>query len=87
MTLTKQRKARCPCPLYCKYCGARRRRDATGHYCPTRNCQWSTGYYCCTMHTKGAGTATEADAVWTSADFAMMREGINRHLNKRGFWG
>lgn len=33
----------CDCPAYCKYDGARLRRDATGHYCPTRNCQWEFG--------------------------------------------
>ena len=35
------------CPLYCRYCGARLRRDAVGHYCPTRNCQWQYGVKGC----------------------------------------
>lgn len=32
----------CECPIHCKYCGAKLKRDALGyHYCPTHNCQWS----------------------------------------------
>ena len=42
----------CPCPLYCRYCGAKRKRDRVGHYCPTHNCQWEYGYKCCTLHEK-----------------------------------
>lgn len=45
-------KATCPCPLYCRYCGSKRRRDSVGHYCPTRNCQWQHGYAGCTVHEK-----------------------------------
>jgi len=41
---------KCPCPIYCKYCGARRQRDPVGHYCPTKNCDWQYGYACCTLH-------------------------------------
>lgn len=29
--------------LYCKYCGARLKRDPVGQYCPTENCQWRHG--------------------------------------------
>jgi hypothetical protein len=36
-----------PCPLYCIYCGAPRKRDIVGHYCPTLNCQWQYGYSTC----------------------------------------
>lgn len=28
---------------YCKYCGARLRRDPVGQYCPTKSCQWHQG--------------------------------------------
>lgn len=38
---------KCDCPVYCKYCGAKRRRDSVGHYCPTKNCQWHHGYSNC----------------------------------------
>lgn len=46
---------RCPCPLYCRYCGRARSRDAMGHYCKERNCQWQHGYSVCTLHEKRAG--------------------------------
>ena len=29
--------------VYCKYCGARLRRDCVGRFCPTKNCQWQHG--------------------------------------------
>ncbi len=29
--------------IYCKYCGARLRRDAIGQHCPTKNCKWEHG--------------------------------------------
>ena len=35
------------CYVFCKYCGARLKRDAVGHYCPTHNCQWSQGVSNC----------------------------------------
>jgi hypothetical protein len=44
---------RCNCPLYCKYCGAKLRRDPVGHYCPTRNCQWQHGANNCQAGLKG----------------------------------
>jgi len=37
------------CPIYCKYCGRRRSRDAVGHYCKTRNCQWANGFAGCLL--------------------------------------
>lgn len=52
------RKQSCPCPIYCRYCGAKRRRDFIGHKCPTHNCQWQHGYACCTLHEKRAATST-----------------------------
>ena len=30
-------------PIYCKFCGAKLRRDSVGLYCPTENCQWQHG--------------------------------------------
>lgn len=33
----------CDCPLYCKYCGAKFRRDPVGHLCSSKNCQWEHG--------------------------------------------
>ncbi len=27
--------------IYCRYCGAKLKRDTVGMYCPTKNCQWS----------------------------------------------
>lgn len=30
--------------VYCKYCGAKLKRDAIGPYCPTENCQWQHGF-------------------------------------------
>ena len=41
------RNPRCPCPIYCRYCGRRRSLDLVGHYCKTRNCQWQYGYSMC----------------------------------------
>ena len=41
---------KCSCPVYCRYCGAKRRRDHVGHYCPTKNCQWEHGYKGCTFY-------------------------------------
>lgn len=29
--------------IYCKYCGAKLRRDSIGQYCPQKNCQWHHG--------------------------------------------
>ena len=37
----------CGCPIYCRYCGAKLRRDHVGHYCPTKNCQWQFGVANC----------------------------------------
>jgi len=37
----------CECPIYCKYCGSRLRRDWIGHFCPTKNCQWQHGVKGC----------------------------------------
>lgn len=28
---------------YCRYCGARLRRDWIGQFCPSENCQWHHG--------------------------------------------
>lgn len=41
-------KPKCSCPIYCKYCGAKRKRDMYGHLCGTRNCQWEYGFMGCT---------------------------------------
>jgi len=35
------------CPLYCRYCGARLKRDHVSCYCPTANCQWYLGASTC----------------------------------------
>lgn len=29
--------------IFCKYCGAKLKRDVVGLYCPTKNCQWQYG--------------------------------------------
>ena len=29
--------------IYCKYCGAKLKKDYIGKYCGTRNCQWEFG--------------------------------------------
>ena len=29
--------------IYCKYCGAKLKRDMVGLHCTTRNCQWEYG--------------------------------------------
>ena len=39
---------KCDCPVRCKYCGAKLRKDQAGHYCPTDNCQWRYGVDGCT---------------------------------------
>lgn len=39
----------CSCPIYCRYCGRRRSRDAVGHYCKTPNCQNAHGYAGCEL--------------------------------------
>ena len=41
-----------PCPIYCIYCGAKRRRDIVGHYCPSLNCQWQYGFSTCPVNPK-----------------------------------
>ena len=41
---------RCDCPLYCRYCGGKRKRDNVGHLCGTPNCQWKFGFSTCTLH-------------------------------------
>lgn len=46
---TIKRGLTCPCPIYCKYCGAKRKLDSVGHYCPTKNCDWEHGYRGCTL--------------------------------------
>lgn len=38
------------CPIYCRYCGAKLRRDTVGHYCPTHSCQWQHGVATCTCN-------------------------------------
>jgi hypothetical protein len=43
---------KCGCPLYCKYCGAKLRKDVVGHYCPSKNCQWSHGAKGCYVPSK-----------------------------------
>lgn len=30
--------------IYCKFCGAKLKKDRDGLYCPTKNCQWSLGF-------------------------------------------
>lgn len=40
------------CPIYCKYCGAKLKRDPVGHYCPTHNCQWQFGVTDCPIRGK-----------------------------------
>lgn len=42
------RKKKCSCPIYCKYCGAKLKKDLIGHYCGTRNCNWEYGIDSCT---------------------------------------
>jgi len=39
---------KCNCPIYCRFCGARLKKDRIGHYCPTYNCQWRYGIPGCT---------------------------------------
>jgi hypothetical protein len=39
-------KNKCDCPIYCRFCGARLKKDHIGHYCPSKNCQWSYGSCC-----------------------------------------
>ena len=29
--------------IYCRYCGAKLKRDSVGLRCPTKNCQWEHG--------------------------------------------
>lgn len=29
--------------MYCRYCGAKLKRDPIGQLCPTQNCQWQHG--------------------------------------------
>lgn len=36
---TERRGMKCNCPIYCRFCGARLKKDHIGHYCPTANCQ------------------------------------------------
>lgn len=38
---------KCGCPIYCKYCGAKLKKDYVGHYCPTHNCDWQHGVRHC----------------------------------------
>ena len=49
------RRKRCDCPIYCKYDGAKLRRDSVGHYCPTNNCMWRHGVATCPVPAKKGG--------------------------------
>ena len=62
---------KCDCPIYCRYCGAKLKRDATGHYCPTRNCQWQYGASTCTPQ-----DAEEVDGIDSRAgdDYELSNE-------------
>lgn len=31
--------------VYCKYCGAKLKKDFVGKFCPTKNCQWQYADY------------------------------------------
>lgn len=50
MRKQSERPVKCPCPIYCRYCGRKRSLDSVGHYCKTPNCQWQHGYETCTRH-------------------------------------
>lgn len=39
---------KCGCPIYCRFCGAKLKKDNIGHYCPTSNCQNQYGVDGCT---------------------------------------
>ena len=60
-------RAKCPCPIYCKYCGAHRRRDHVGHYCPTKTCDQHHGFKGCTLHEAAKRGAKDAVAAWNAA--------------------
>ena len=34
---------KCNCPIYCRFCGSKLKKDNVGHYCPQKNCQWQYG--------------------------------------------
>ena len=40
-------KKKCNCPIYCRFCGAKLKKDTVGHYCPSKNCSWSLGVEGC----------------------------------------
>ena len=33
----------CDCLIYCRFDGAKLKKDCVGHYCPTFNCKWHYG--------------------------------------------
>jgi hypothetical protein len=59
---------KCPCPVRCNYCGAKRRRDPVGHYCPTKNCQWEHGYSTCTLNKPDEDVTMESNPAIPSSD-------------------
>jgi len=48
MDLKSNMKKKCDCPIYCRFCGVRLKKDHVGHYCPSENCSWSFGVDECT---------------------------------------
>ena len=76
---------KCGCPIYCIYCGAKRKKDAVGHYCPTDNCQWRYGIRDCIKkekahdrHRKGPLLAAGALQRKRKGVIKMMAAGARR---------
>ena len=42
-------KSKCGCPIYCRFCGAKLKKDYVGHYCGTSNCQCCYGVDKCVI--------------------------------------
>lgn len=55
----------CACPIYCKYCGDKLRRDSIGHYCPTHNCQWEHGVKDCVPQVADATGCPDDEEITT----------------------
>ena len=60
MGVSQLKRKKCYCPVYCKYCGAKLKRDWIGHICPTKNCQWEHGADgCCQREQQKTGRSAK----------------------------
>ena len=74
---------KCNCPIYCKFCGARLKKDNVGHYCPTDNCQWEYGVNNCVIEEEEDMEKYIGYCVRCKAKKDMLEVGIVKAKNGR----